>query len=42
MVLGIFKTVLHLQDWQDFHTKRTCQKPILRQIEWEVQIGCIT
>ena len=27
---------------QHFHTKLPCQKPILRQIEWEVQNGPIT
>ena len=27
---------------QHFHTKLSCQKPILRQIEWGVQIGPIT
>ena len=27
---------------QYFHTKLSCQKPMLRQIEWEVQNGTIT
>ena len=27
---------------QHLHTKLTCQKPMLRQVEWEVQDGPIT
>ena len=27
---------------QDFHVKLYCQKPMLRQIEWEMQNGPIT
>ena len=27
---------------QSFHTKRSCPKPMLRQIEWRVQDGPVT
>ena len=34
--------MLRLTTRRNFHTELYCQKPMLRQVEWRVQIGPIT